>query len=99
MALLKGAGSIIATPEGTCLINSSGNAGLATAGTGDVLAGLCGALLAQRTAIQAASLACYLHGAAADDLVAHGVGPIGISASEFIPAIRARLNALNALSH
>ena len=99
VALLKGAGSIIATPELTCLVNSSGNAGLATAGTGDILAGLCGALLAQRTAIQAASLACYLHGAAADDLVAHGVGPIGISASEFIPAIRARLNALNALSH
>lgn len=99
VALLKGAGSIIATPEQTCLINSSGNAGLATAGTGDVLAGLCGALLAQRTAIQAASLACYLHGAAADDLVAHGVGPIGISASEFIPAIRTRLNALNTLSH
>lgn len=99
VTLLKGAGSIIATPELTCLINSSGNAGLATAGTGDVLAGLCGALLAQRTAIQAASLACYLHGAAADDLVAHGVGPIGISASEFIPAIRARLNQLNVLTH
>lgn len=99
VALLKGAGSIIAAPELTCLINSSGNAGLATAGTGDVLAGLCGALLAQRTAIQAASLACYLHGAAADDLVAQGVGPIGISASEIIPAIRTRLNALNALSH
>lgn len=99
VALLKGAGSIIANPEQTCLINSSGNAGLATAGTGDVLAGLSGALLAQRTAIQAASLACYLHGAAADDLVAQGVGPIGISASEFIPAIRTRLNRLNALSH
>lgn len=99
VALLKGAGSVIATPEQNCFINSSGNAGLATAGTGDVLAGLCGALLAQRTAIQAASLACYLHGAAADDLVAHGIGPIGISASEFIPAIRTRLNALNVLSH
>jgi hydroxyethylthiazole kinase-like uncharacterized protein yjeF len=61
--ILKGSGSIIASPGRKPRINPSGNARLAVAGTGDVLAGLCGALLAQRhSAWQAASEACYLHG-------------------------------------
>jgi ADP-dependent NAD(P)H-hydrate dehydratase / NAD(P)H-hydrate epimerase len=67
-AVLKGAGSIIAAPGQTPCINSSGNARLATGGTGDVLAGIAGAhLAAGQTAFQAACTAVYTHGKLADD--------------------------------
>ena len=76
------------------VINTTGNPGLATGGSGDVLAGLCGALLAQGwPAWEAALGAVWLHGAAADRLVAQGVGPIGLTAGELPAAIRAVLNA------
>lgn len=70
--ILKGAGSIIAAPGQTPCINASGNARLATAGTGDVLAGVVGAVLAAgqstgQSAFQAACSATYSHGQAADD--------------------------------
>ena len=65
--VLKGSGSIIAAPEHTPRINTTGNANLATAGTGDVLAGLAGALLATHTnAFDAACAAVYQHGLRAD---------------------------------
>lgn len=90
--ILKGSGSIICSEEQT-YINTSGNPALATGGTGDVLTGVCAALLTQGlTAIDAARLACFVHGAAADDLVAHGIGPIGLVASELPAAIRQKLN-------
>ncbi|MBM3396455.1 MAG: NAD(P)H-hydrate dehydratase [Betaproteobacteria bacterium] len=93
--VLKGAGSICATPDGRWFINRTGNPGLASAGMGDVLSGLAGALLAQGVAPLPALLgAVYLHGKAADSLVAQGVGPVGLSAHELIDAIRAILNAL-----
>jgi len=94
-AILKGSGTVIATPDGQMAINPTGNPALATAGAGDVLAGLCGALLAQHwSAHQAALGAVWLHGQAADDLVAAGIGPIGVTASELIPYIRTALNRL-----
>ncbi len=66
ICLLKGAGSIICG-EGRCVVNRSGSAALAKAGTGDVLAGMLGALLAQGTAaLGTAALGAYLHGRAAD---------------------------------
>ncbi len=66
--VLKGAGSIIATPNEPPCINSSGNAKLATGGTGDVLAGIAGAHLAGgHCAFQAACTAVYQHGKVADD--------------------------------
>lgn len=93
--ILKGAGSIIATPEQPLCINSSGNPALASGGTGDVLAGVCGALLAQQlNANDAARMAAWLHGHAADQLVEYGCGPIGLTASELIPVIRSSLNQL-----
>lgn len=93
--VLKGAGSIVARPDGTLAINTSGNPGLATGGSGDVLSGLIGALLAQGwPAWEAALGGVWLHGAAADRLVAQGVGPIGLTAGELPAAIRAELNAL-----
>lgn len=92
-ALLKGAGSICASADGAWCINSSGNPGLASAGTGDVLAGMIGAFLAQGLDTHdALLLAVYLHGAAADSLVQQGIGPIGITASEVIEAARRLIN-------
>ena len=65
--VLKGSGTVIAAPGRTPVINGTGNARLATAGTGDVLAGLVGAKLAGgHTAFEAACEACYQHGALAD---------------------------------
>ncbi|WMW82206.1 NAD(P)H-hydrate dehydratase [Undibacterium cyanobacteriorum] len=92
ICVLKGSGSLV-TDGHTCYVNGSGNPGLASGGTGDVLTGLCVALLAQGLcAFDAARLACYVHGAAADQLVAAGVGPIGLCASELPAAIRQYLN-------
>ncbi|MBI3230263.1 MAG: NAD(P)H-hydrate dehydratase, partial [Burkholderiales bacterium] len=65
--ILKGSGSVIANAHGHVVINPTGNPALATGGTGDVLAGLCGALLAQHWPEWEAALAgCWIHGAAAD---------------------------------
>jgi NAD(P)H-hydrate repair Nnr-like enzyme with NAD(P)H-hydrate dehydratase domain len=92
-AVLKGAGSICTTPSGPWYINTSGNPGLASAGTGDVLSGMIGAFLAQGLSAQdALLLSVNLHGAAADTLVAQGIGPIGLTASEVIDAARRLLN-------
>lgn len=91
--VLKGSGTVIAGADGRVVINTTGNPGLATAGTGDVLSGLCGSLLAQGWPEWEAALgAVWLHGAAADMLVREGVGPIGMTASELMPAIRSLLN-------
>jgi len=68
VAVLKGSGTVIAAPDRVPTINPTGNARLATAGTGDVLAGLVGARLATgASALHAASEAVYAHGLAADD--------------------------------
>jgi hydroxyethylthiazole kinase-like uncharacterized protein yjeF len=94
--ILKGSGSIIHTKQESTWINSTGNPSLASAGTGDVLAGLCAALLAQNLSPhQAAMMACYVHGRAADLLVEQGHGPIGLTASELIPQIRHLINQLS----
>ncbi|WP_343732557.1 NAD(P)H-hydrate dehydratase [Duganella sp.] len=95
VVILKGSGTVIAAPNGNAVINTTGNPALATAGTGDVLAGLCGALLAQGwPQWEAALAAVWLHGMAADVLVTEGSGPIGLTASELIPAIRVALNRM-----
>ncbi|MDC8756730.1 NAD(P)H-hydrate dehydratase [Janthinobacterium fluminis] len=92
---LKGSGTVLASASGDVVVNTTGNPALATAGTGDVLAGLCGALLAQGwPQWEAAQAAVWLHGMAADVLVADGVGPIGLTASELVPAIRVAINRM-----
>jgi hydroxyethylthiazole kinase-like uncharacterized protein yjeF len=92
--VLKGAGSVLAHPDGTWDINASGGPALATAGSGDVLSGLLGALLAQgMDAKTALRFAVCLHGATADALVAQGSGPLGLTASDLPDAARALLNA------
>lgn len=67
VVVLKGSGSVVAAPDGELRINPTGNARLAIAGTGDVLAGMIAARLANgEAATDAAAAAVYLHGLAAD---------------------------------
>jgi hydroxyethylthiazole kinase-like uncharacterized protein yjeF len=91
IALLKGAGTVIARPDGRYAINSTGSPALATAGSGDVLAGMIGALLAQgATAWDAALAAAWLHGRAGEGrdigLVA---GDIAVRAADELRQLRA----------
>ena len=73
--VLKGSGTIVASPGRTSAINSSGNALLATAGTGDVLAGMLGAYLAGgQGSFEAACQAVFKHGHLADDWARHRPG-------------------------
>lgn len=91
--VLKGCGSICAWPDGHWAINHSGNPGMASAGMGDVLSGLIVALLAQGVPERhALTAAVYLHGAAADRLLAQGIGPVGLTAGEVADAARQLLN-------
>lgn len=99
VCVLKGAATICAHFDGHFFINTTGNSGLASGGTGDVLSGMIGSLIAQGLSpLEAAKLGVYVHGAAADALLQRGVGPMGMTASEVALEARNVLNALN-LSH
>lgn len=66
--ILKGANTCVATPTGDCYFNSTGNPGMGTAGSGDVLTGIVAALLSQHyTPLEASILGVYLHGLAGDE--------------------------------
>ena len=94
---MKGAGSVLAYPDGGFDINASGNPALATAGTGDVLAGMLGALLAQGLdAARCASPRRLPARRGGRRLVAGGTGPVGVVASELADAARALINAARA---
>jgi len=85
--VLKGAHTVIAAPDGQTFINPTGNPGMATAGTGDVLAGMIGGLLAQGLeTTKAAVVGTYLHGLAGDQ-VALERGTAGLIASDLISVI------------
>jgi hydroxyethylthiazole kinase-like uncharacterized protein yjeF len=91
--VLKGCGSVVATPAGPWFINATGNAGLASAGSGDALTGMVAALLAQGwPATEALLAAVHLHGAAADSLAERIGGTLGMTAGELIDTARAQLN-------
>ncbi len=85
--VLKGAHTLIAAPDGRIRINDTGNPGMATAGTGDLLTGMIGAFLAQGIApFEAASGAVYLHGLAGD-LAKQTRGEVGLIASDLMDRI------------
>ncbi|WP_339532270.1 NAD(P)H-hydrate dehydratase [Pseudomonas mucidolens] len=86
VTILKGAGSLIASPDGRVSRCDQGHPAMAAAGLGDVLAGLVGALLAQGlAAFEASCLAVWLHATAGDR---QGTLGRGLAASDLIPAIR-----------
>ncbi len=92
--VLKGAGTVIAHPDGSAYINPTGNAGMATGGMGDVLTGLIAGFIAQGASAETACRAgVYLHGAAADRL-AEEKGPVGFLASEVMHAIPGEIQRL-----
>lgn len=93
--VLKGARTVIARPDGLLAICPTGNPGMATAGTGDVLTGMVVGLLAQGIpAWEAACAATYLHGSAGD-LAAQQLGQAGMLASDLIAHIPYALQAIN----
>jgi NAD(P)H-hydrate epimerase len=80
--VLKGKDTVIASPNQICMINPTGNAGMATGGSGDVLSGLLGGLLAQgMTPHDASVLGVFLHGLAGD-LAAHHLSQSGMTATD-----------------
>ncbi len=82
--VLKGAGTVIASQEGEVFINTTGNPGMATAGSGDILAGLIGSFLGQGlTPLNAAKLAVVLHGEAGD-LAVEEVGEPSLMAGDLL---------------
>ena len=95
--MLKGAKTVIAEPDGTVTVAPFENPALASGGTGDVLSGVIGALLAQGMAPgPAARLGVYLHGTAGD-MVRDRLGDAGLLASDLpdaVPLVRKRLAAI-----
>jgi hydroxyethylthiazole kinase-like uncharacterized protein yjeF len=85
--VLKGAYTVIATTDGRCRVSPFANPGLASAGTGDVLAGVIAGLVAQGlTPFDAASLGVYLHGAAGEAIYSE-MGDTGMIASDLLPVL------------
>lgn len=89
VTVLKGAGTIIASPDGEVYINHTGNSGMATGGSGDVLSGIIGSLLAQGASpINAAAAGVFLHGTIGD-LAAEKLGKISMLPTDMIDMIPA----------
>lgn len=87
IVVLKGYRSLVADAEGRVAVNPTGNPGMATGGSGDVLTGLIAALLGQGVGPwRAARVGAFLHGAAGD-IAARRVGEIGLIASDIIGAL------------
>jgi ADP-dependent NAD(P)H-hydrate dehydratase / NAD(P)H-hydrate epimerase len=94
--VLKGANTVIAAPGGVTFVNPTGNSGMATAGSGDVLSGIAGALLAEGIApFAAASCAAYLHGLAGDK-AADKFPKRSITASDIVRCIPDAITAVMA---
>lgn len=91
---LKGAYTVVAFPDGGAMLSPFANAGLASAGTGDVLAGSIAGLLAQGVSPQdAAALGVYLHGLAGERVRAR-LGDAGMLASDLLPELPLSIRAL-----
>jgi NAD(P)H-hydrate epimerase len=85
MVVLKGHRTLVAAPDGTVWVNPTGNPGMATGGTGDILTGLVAGLIAQHPqhALEATALAVYLHGLAGD-LASESVGENSLVATDLV---------------
>jgi NAD(P)H-hydrate epimerase len=85
IVVLKGHRTLIAAPDGTVWVNHTGNPGMATGGTGDILTGMVAALIAQHPqhALEATALAVYLHGLAGD-LASESVGENSLVATDLL---------------
>ena len=87
VVVLKGRFTVIANPQGEVRVNPTGNRGLATGGTGDVLSGIIGGLLAQRLpAFEAATTGVYLHGLAGEK-ASRKLGLDGLLAGDLLPLL------------
>ena len=87
IVVLKGARTVIASKEGNSWVNLTGNPGMATGGSGDILTGIIGGLLTQKlSSLEAAKTGVYLHGYAAD-LAAQKKGEISLIASDILETI------------
>ena len=87
VVVLKGAHTVVASPEGDAAVSPFANPGLASAGTGDVLAGVIAGLLAQGLDLgEAAALGVYLHGLAGER-VRREMGDAGMLAGDLLPAL------------
>ena len=96
VVVLKGAYTVIASPSGRASISPFANPALATAGTGDVLAGVIGSLLAQGLApFDAAVAGVYIHAAAASRISSE-TGSSGLMASDLLPEIPRAMHAIRA---
>jgi NAD(P)H-hydrate epimerase len=95
--VLKGAFTVVASPSGVMALSPFANPGLATAGTGDVLAGVIGGLVAQGLQpFEAACCGVYLHGAAGEE-VRRELGDTGMIASDLLPLLPRVIQRLRAL--
>ncbi|MGE0267264.1 MAG: NAD(P)H-hydrate dehydratase [Candidatus Omnitrophota bacterium] len=87
IVLLKGPQTVVADPSGKTYVNKTGNVGMATAGSGDVLTGMISAFVAQGlSGFEAAKFGAFLHGKAGD-LAVHSKGKAGLIASDIIDCI------------
>jgi NAD(P)H-hydrate epimerase len=94
VVVLKGYRTIVAHPDGRAAVNPTGNPGMATAGTGDVLAGVIGALLARGTdPWLAATAGVYLHGLAGDRAAAR-LGQESLIAGDLVEELPAALRSV-----
>lgn len=94
VTVLKGAGTVVAGPDGTLFINNTGNPGMAAGGSGDVLTGIIAGLLAQgMPALQAAAAGVYLHGLAGD-AAALDKGMAGLLAGDILEQLPAVLKTI-----
>ncbi len=91
--VLKGERTLVAEPSGRAAVAATGNPGMATGGTGDVLAGVVGALLARHGALLSATAAVVVHGRAGD-LVARERGEEGLTAGDVVEALPAAIESV-----
>jgi NAD(P)H-hydrate epimerase len=97
--ILKGARTVVASPDGKAWINPTGNPGMASGGMGDVLTGIIGGLLAQEyTPIEACCLGVFLHGYVGDRAVQEK-GEIGILARDLIEQLPMGIRHLRQAAH